>query len=194
MNILARVVQWIAASALAARVQMASALAATVLTACALTTSALVTSALAGISPVSAAEAAAVRSPTPIARSALLTVEATDTGESLAIRIRRVATLAPIDSKDVTVTVDGKSAPVTAQADGTLLLPIKDLRGDAERQLDIVVAHDGIREILTGKLTLPKVSAAADLWRDHKQIAWWILNIAIVLIAAILFSRRTSSS
>jgi hypothetical protein len=28
--------------------------------------------------------------------------------------------------------------------------------------------------------------------RDHKQLAWWILNIAIVLIAAIAISRRMS--
>ncbi|MDB6045412.1 MAG: hypothetical protein JWM63_3963 [Gammaproteobacteria bacterium] len=141
-----------------------------------------------------AADAAPVAPPIPIAHSALLTVDATETEDSLALRIRHVANQTPIESKDVTVSVDGKSETVTAQADGTLLLPIKDLRGDGERQFDIVVAHDGIREILTGKLALPKVSSTtADLWRDHKQIAWWILNIAIVLIAAIMFSRRTSS-
>jgi hypothetical protein len=140
-----------------------------------------------------AAETAPV-APIPIAHSALLTVDATPSEDSLALRIRHVANQTPIDSKDVTVSVDGKSETVTAQADGTLRLPIKDLRGDGERQFDIVVAHDGIREILTGKLALPKASSAtADLWRDHKQIAWWILNIAIVLIAAIMFSRRTSS-
>jgi hypothetical protein len=34
--------------------------------------------------------------------------------------------------------------------------------------------------------------AAADLLHDHKQLAWWILNITIVLIAVIAISRRMS--
>lgn len=144
-------------------------------------------------SRAAAAETAPVAHTMPIAHSALLTIDATATEDSLALRIRHVANQTPINGKDVTVSVDGRSEAVTAQADGTLLLPIKDLRGDGERQFDIVVAHDGIREILTGKVALPKVSSTSDLWRDHKQIAWWILNIAIVLIAAIMFSRRTSS-
>jgi len=155
---------------------------------------ALAAAALAHGSRVWSADTTPVATPIPIAHSALLTIDATETEDSLALRIRHAANQTPIDSKDVTVSVDGKSETVTAQADGTLLLPIKDLRGDGERQFDIVVAHDGIREILSGKLALPKVSSTtSDLWRDHKQIAWWILNIAIVLIAAILFSRRTSS-
>jgi hypothetical protein len=54
------------------------------------------------------------------------------------------------------------------------------------------VAHDGIREILTGKVTLPKVGSTLDLWRDHKQMAWWVLNIGVVLIAVMAFSRRQS--
>jgi hypothetical protein len=149
--------------------------------------------ALAGGSLALAADSTPVPSPIPIAHSALLTIDATETQDALALRIRHVANQVPIDSKDVTVSVDGKDQPVTAQADGTFLLSRKDLEGDGERQLDFVVAHDGIRELLTGKLVLPKVSSTANLWRDHKQIAWWILNIAIVLIAAIAFSRRTSS-
>jgi hypothetical protein len=28
------------------------------------------------------------------------------------------------------------------------------------------------------------------LWRDHKQVGWWILNIVVVLVAAIALSRR----
>jgi hypothetical protein len=160
--------------------------------ACALLRPVLAALALAG-SLASAAETAPVAAPLPIAHSALLTIDGTATGDSLALRIRHAANQVPIDGKDVTVEVDGKSEPVTPQPDGTFLLSTKDLRGDGERQLDIVVAHDGIREILSGKLTLPKVSTTADLWRDHKQMAWWILNIAIILIAAVMFSRRTSS-
>jgi hypothetical protein len=148
---------------------------------------------LAGESLALAAATAPVAPPIPVAHSALLTIDATAAQDSLVLRIRHVANQIPIDGKDVTVSVDGKDQTVTPQADGTFLLSTKDLRSDGARQLDIVVAHDGIREILTGKLALPNTSSTANLWRDHKQIAWWILNIAIVLIAAIAFSRRTSS-
>jgi len=131
--------------------------------------------------------------PIPIAQSALLTIDATNTDDSLALHIKHTGNQIPIDSRDVTVSVDGKEQPVTPQPEGTFLLDTKDLRGDGERQLNIIVAHDGIREILTGKIALPKVRAT-DLWSNHKQMAWWILNIAIVLIAAIAFSRHKSSS
>jgi hypothetical protein len=128
----------------------------------------------------------------PVAHSALLTIDATHTDDGLALHIKHVGNQIPIDGRDVTVSVDGKSQPVTPAPEGTFLLSTKDLAGDGERQFDIVVAHDGIREILTGKVTLPKVSATLDLWRDHKQMAWWVLNVAIVLIAVIAFSRRQS--
>jgi len=128
----------------------------------------------------------------PVAHSALLTINATTTPEGLALHILHANNQIPIDGRDVTVAVDGKNQPVTAAPEGTFLLPTKDL-GEGERQLDITVAHDGIREILTGKVALPKVGGAADLWRDHKQMAWWVLNIAIVLIAVLAISRRSSA-
>ena len=130
--------------------------------------------------------------PIPVAHSALLTIDATHTDGGLALHIKHAGNQIPIDGRDVTVSVDGKSQPLTAAPEGTFLLSTKDLAGDGERQFDIVVAHDGIREILTGKVILPKVSATLDLWRDHKQMAWWVLNIAIVLIAVMAFSRRQS--
>ena len=128
----------------------------------------------------------------PVAHSALLTIDATHTDDGLALHIKHAGNQIPIDGRDVTVSVDGKTQPVTPAPEGTFLLSTKGLAGDGERQFDIVVAHDGIREILTGKVTLPKAGATLDLWRDHKQMAWWVLNIAIVLIAVMAFSRRQS--
>lgn len=128
----------------------------------------------------------------PVAHSALLTIDATHTDDGLALHIKHAGNQIPIDGRDVTVSVDGKSQPVTAAPEGTFLLSTKNLAGDGERQFDIVVAHDGIREILTGKVIVPKAGATLDLWRDHKQMAWWILNVAIVLIAVMAFSRRQS--
>ncbi len=142
----------------------------------------------------SAAEAPTAAAPQsiPVAHSALLTINATVTQDGLALHVLHAGNQIPIDGRDVTVSVDGKNQPVTAEPEGTFLLPTKDL-GEGERQLDITVAHDGIREILTGKVALPKTSSASDLWRDHKQMAWWVLNIAVVLIAVLAFSRRSST-
>lgn len=128
----------------------------------------------------------------PIAHSALLTIFGVATADGLALHIQHAGNQIPIDGRDVTVSVDGRSEPVTAETEGTFVLSTKDLTGDGERQLDIVVAHDGIREILSGKVTLPKASSTLDLWRDHKMVAWWVLNIGVVLIAVIAFSRRSS--
>lgn len=140
-----------------------------------------------------AADTAPPPTPIPVAHSALLTIKATVTQDGLALQVLHAANQIPIDGRDVTVSVDGKSQPLTAQPEGTFLLSTKDLGADGERQLDITVAHDGIREILTGKITLPKTASATDLWHNHRQMAWWVLNFAIVLIAALAFSRRTSS-
>jgi hypothetical protein len=129
----------------------------------------------------------------PVAHSAQLTINATVTQEGLALHVLHANNQIPIDGRDVTVSVDGKDQPLTVEPEGTFLLATKEL-GEGVRQFDITVAHDGIREILTGKVTMPKTgSVATDLWRDHKQMAWWILNIGIVLIAVLAFSRRSST-
>ena len=148
--------------------------------------------AIADPSPGAAADAAPPAA-IPVAHSALLTIDATVTDGGVALHIKHASNQIPIDGQNVTVSVDGKEHPVTPQPEGTFLLATKDLPGDGERQLDIVVAHDGIRELLTGKITLPKTSSAAsDLWHDHKQMAWWVLNIAVVLIAVLAISNRSS--
>jgi archaellum component FlaG (FlaF/FlaG flagellin family) len=152
-----------------------------------------VLAATAGVPVLAADPAPAAPAPViPIAHSALLTIDATNTDDGLALHIKHAGNQIPIDGRDVTVSVDGKSQPVTAAPEGTFLLATKDLAGSGERQFDIIVAHDGIREILTAKVVLPKVGTTLDLWRDHKQMAWWVLNIAIVLIAVMAFSRRQS--
>jgi hypothetical protein len=124
-----------------------------------------------------------------IARSALLTVEGTATADALQLSIRRVSDKSLISSDDVTVSIDGKNQSVTHDKGGFYELPINDLRGDSARDVDVTVAHDGIREIVSGKVSVAEASSTS-LWRDHKQVAWWILNIVIILIAATAVSRR----
>lgn len=142
----------------------------------------------------SAADPPPTPAPTiPIAHSALLTINGTFSSSGLVLHILHAANQVPIDGRDVTVTVDGKNQPLTVQQQvGDFLLPTKDL-SDGPQTLDITVAHDGIREILTGKVALPKsVFGSGMLDSGHKQMLWWVLNIGIVLVAVLAFSKRSS--
>jgi hypothetical protein len=129
-----------------------------------------------------------------IARSALLTVDGTATDDSLQLNIRRTHDKSSITSGDVTVTVDGKNEPVTHENGRPYEVPINDLRGDGSRDtardVEIIVPHDGIREILSGKVSVTEGASAGSLLGNHKQMAWWILNIVIVFVAATVISRR----
>ena len=131
-----------------------------------------------------------------IARSALVVVAGTATDDSLQLKIRRVSDGSVIDLGNVSVTVDGKTEAVTRESGGIYTIPVGDLRGessgDAARDVDIIVAHDGIREILSGKVTVTQAASAGGLLGNHKQMAWWVLNIAIVLVAGIAITRRKS--
>lgn len=133
----------------------------------------------------------------PLAHSAQLTVDAAMLApDALTLRIRHTAdqsALAP--ASQIEARAQGRRLGVTANPDGTWSVALKELGGKPPGTLDLVIGHDGIRELLSGTLTPPAAGAAgaaASLVRDHKQLAWWILNIAIVLIAAIAISRRMS--
>jgi hypothetical protein len=140
--------------------------------------------------PAAAAVQLAPNVAAQLAHSALLAVEGTSTGNSVQLRIRRVSDQSLISSDDVTVTVDGRNETVTRDA-GAYEIPVDGLRGDVGKDVEIIVGHDGIREILTAKVSAAREASSAEgLLRDHKQVAWWILNIVIVLIAAIAISRR----
>ena len=110
------------------------------------------------------------------------------------LNIRRTSDKSLITSGDITVTVDGKNEPVTHENNATYEVPINDLYADgsreAARDVEIIVPHDGIREILSGKMSVTEATSASSLLGNHKQMAWWILNIVIVLVAAMAISRR----
>ena len=125
-----------------------------------------------------------------IAHSALLTVDGTTTADAVQISIHRVSDQSLINSDDVTIAVDGKNQVVTHAKNGSYEVPINDLRGDDTRDVDVTVGHDGIREILSGKVTVAEDTSAGNLFQNNKQIAWWILNIVIVLVAVMAFSRK----
>jgi|HubBroStandDraft_1064217.scaffolds.fasta_scaffold01107_8 hypothetical protein len=134
---------------------------------------------------------------TPLARSALVSVEAAVLApDTLTLRIRHTPSGTNVVSAQLQVAAQGRSLPVTANADGTWTVALKDLNGKPPGKLDLLVTHDGIRELVSGSAAPPAAGtasgAAAGLLHNHKQLAWWILNVAIVLIAAVAISRRMS--
>lgn len=137
----------------------------------------------------------------PIAHSALLAVEATPASGGLVLRVRRANGQAPLVVDDLSVTIDGRSEPATARPDGSWFAARPAGVQDAGKTLEVTVGHDGIHEVLSGRLgpsalaggTPPAPSGGGGfISGSHKQLFWWILNIAIVAIAAIAISRRTS--
>jgi hypothetical protein len=136
----------------------------------------------------------------PLAHSALLAVDGAPAADGLVLRVRRTAGETPLPVTDVTVTIDGHSEPATLRTDGTWFVPRPAGATDAAKTLEVTIGHDGIHEVLSGRLaaaasgpgsaTSRAVSALSS--STHKQLAWWILNIVIVLIAAIAISRRMS--
>jgi hypothetical protein len=139
-----------------------------------------------------AASAAPLPQPLSLTPSAQVTLEGSATAAGLTLRPRATVAGAPLNVTELSVAIDGASVTATRQADGSWIAP----RGKAAGagKLEVFVTHDGIREVLSG--TLPAIAAGnaaaegGSLLRDHKQMAWWILNIGIVLIAAIAISRR----
>jgi len=136
---------------------------------------------------------------TPLAHSTLVTLEAARTPAALELRVRPAAGHDAPAVTGLTVSIDGKSAAAAAAADGTWSVPWPGGTAPAHAALEVLIAHDGLHEVLSGTLgpaaagpTAAGSGSAADGAHHHQQLAWWILNIAIVLIAALLISRRLS--
>ncbi len=140
-----------------------------------------------------AAGTAAPPATVEIARSSLLTVSGTAEPSGLRLWVRRTAEQAPLVVTEFATAIDGKAATATRTPDGAWSVPLGGLSA-GEHHLSITVAHDGIHELLEGKFTPAAVPAAGivGLGGNHKQMLWWILNIGIVLVAAIAISRRMS--
>jgi hypothetical protein len=136
----------------------------------------------------------------PLAHSALLAVDAGPAAGGLTLRVGRATGETPLQVDDLAVAIDGRSQPATLRPDGTWFVPRPADARDGGKSLQITVGHDGIHEVLSGRLAMaagtPGSTAAgaasALSSSSHKQLAWWILNIVIVLIAAIAISRRMS--
>src|SRR5580693_4140440 len=144
--------------------------------------------ALYGLVATVALAAAAADSPSlAISPSAQVTLAGSATAAGLTLRARPTAA-GPLNISAMSITLDGASAPATRQGDGSWYAPLPPAppggkAGPAPGKLEILVVHDGIREVLNGTLHSSPIGAAAPtgggLLHDHKQLSWWILNIAI---------------
>lgn len=124
-----------------------------------------------------------------VASSAMLVLDARVEHHDVVLRIVRTANHEPVEGAgNVTAKIDGHSVQVSAHGD-TYRLATSKIKG-GPHHLQVVVAHDGIHELLTGTITLPKHhDAFADLDK-HGYGAWWILNLGVMLLAAVLIMRR----
>lgn len=127
---------------------------------------------------------------TVVARSALLTLTAVPSDHALSLQVTRLSDHRLIVGPgNVRATLDGHSVPVAAQPNGTYLMSTRD-EGAGAHKLGVVVSHDGIRELLTGTIDVPQQQSLLDMIQGHGMSAWWVLNIAVVLIAVLIISRR----
>ena len=127
----------------------------------------------------------------PVARSMQLRLDAAIHGKRAVLYVVRRADQAPIDGAGrVTAEINGHALPLRPEGTG-YAFSLAGLPAGPQR-LQVVVAHNGIRELLTGRITLPKRtgSGAFALLERHGYGAWWILNIVVLLLAARLIMRR----
>jgi hypothetical protein len=131
--------------------------------------------------------------PAPLAHSAALTLEGSSVPGALILRVLPSVPASALTVSDFAASIDGQEMPATAQADGSWRVPLPSHPAASEGRLDVAVTHDGIRELLTARIALAVPAAPEPSGSGvHNQLLWWVLNIAIVLIAALAISRRTS--
>ena len=129
-----------------------------------------------------------------VAHSAQLTLEATTAREGVTLRLLPRTPGATTRITEVSASLDGTGGPVRIQADGSWFVSLPAEHAAHGGKLDVFIVHDGIREVLSG--TLPPAPGATAgggaLSLVHKQFAWWVLNIVVVLIGVLALSRRMS--
>jgi len=138
-----------------------------------------------------AAHAAGDAPLTPLAHSATLTLEGAHVPGALLVRVRASDPARPLSISALGATLDAQPLAASGRADGTWQLALPATPAPGPGLLEVRVSHDGITELLSAKL--PQAARGESTGAGiHNQLFWWVLNIAIVLIAALAISRRTS--
>lgn len=141
------------------------------------------------LAPVLPAGARTAPASVQIASSSMLVLDASVHKHDVVLRIERTANRTPIEGAgNLSAEIGGHSVPVVARGE-TYVLSTRGLKGGAH-PLQVIVAHDGIHELLSGTITLPTPPRPLALLEKHGYGAWWVLNIVVLLLAARLIMRR----
>lgn len=142
--------------------------------------------------PVCTAATATPR-PVQVASSAQLVLDARAQPGKLVLWITRTRTRTPISGAgNVSVRLDGQTVKVSARQDH-YVVATDGLHG-RKHSIEVVVAHDGIREMLSGAVMLPSTPSTLEIIQKHSGWAWWVLNIGVLLLAFRMISRRKKTS
>jgi len=136
-----------------------------------------------------ASAAGAAHQQVQVASSAQLVLDAEARPGELLLSITRTGNHEPVTGAgNVTVRIGGRAVKVSARH-SDYVVSTDGLHG-GKHPIEVVVAHDGIRELLTGSVTLPKTSTMLERLQKHSSWAWWVLNIAVLLLAFRMISHR----
>ncbi|MDA8349903.1 MAG: hypothetical protein M0038_14070 [Pseudomonadota bacterium] len=135
---------------------------------------------------------AAAGTPSPniqLASSAQLVLEGSIHRHDIVLQVTRAAGGTPIEGAgNLTAQLDGRAVPVAARG-ASYVLSTQGFKGGPQA-LQVVVAHDGIHELLSATVRLPKPPERLAALEKHGYAAWWVLNIVVLLLAARLIMRR----
>ena len=124
-----------------------------------------------------------------LASSAQLVLEGRVERREIVLHVTRARGGAPIEGAgNLTAQLDCRTVPVTARG-SAYVLSTQAFNGGAHT-LQVVVAHDGIHELLSATVRLSKRPDRLAVLEKHGYAAWWVLNIVVLLLAARLIMRR----
>lgn len=122
-----------------------------------------------------------------LARSAALQVQGAPVAGGLEVSVRGSTAAAPVVSA-VSARLGARQVEGVRRDAGSWFLPVGVVPGG---EFELIVTHDGIRELLTAQAPAAAAApGAAEPAARRKQLIWWVLNIGIVAIAALVISRR----
>ncbi len=124
-----------------------------------------------------------------VASSAQLVLDAEAHPGELVLWITRTRNHTPVTGAgNVMVTLNGHAVKVSAKK-SDYVISTDGMHG-GKQSIAVIVAHNGIRELLTGAVTLPNTPSMLATLQKHSTWAWWVLNIGVLLLAFRMISRR----
>lgn len=128
-----------------------------------------------------------------VASSAQLVLDVAAQPGKLMLWITRTRDHTPVTGAgNVAVRLDGHTVKVSAQQND-YVVATDGLHG-GRQPIEVIVAHDGIRELLSGTVTLRAAPSTLERLQKHSGWAWWVLNIAVLLLAFRMISRKKKTS